>query len=53
MEKDFLDGWRESVRKFEGDCEYDATAQAIKEYLRQEELAKQKAKKDEEEGLTK
>lgn len=52
MEKDFLDGWRESIRKYEGDGEYDATAEAIREYLREEELKKQKAK-EEEESLTK
>ncbi len=52
MEKDYLDGWRESTRKYEGDGEYDATAIAIKAYLEKQEELK-KAKKDEEEGLSK
>ena len=47
MEKDYLDGWRELTRKYEGDCEYDATAEAIKAYLKEQEL-KEQAKKEEE-----
>lgn len=51
MEKDYLDGWRESTRKYEGDCEYDATAEAIKAYLKEQEL-KEQAKKEEENQKT-
>lgn len=58
MEKDFLDGWREATRKYEGDCEYDATAEAIKAYLRYEQEKKEQEKKEQEkkskdEGLEK
>jgi len=57
--KDNLNGWRESIRKYAGDSEYDATADAIKAYEEeQKRLAKiqdkekQNTKKTEEE-LTK
>lgn len=53
MEKDFLDGWREATRKYEGDCEYDATAEAIKAYLRYEQEKKEQEKKSKDEGLEK
>lgn len=46
MEKDFLDGWREETRVYEGGCEYDATAEAIKQYLLQEELENKEDKED-------
>lgn len=55
--KDFLDSWREEVniknsngdiKRFEGGCEYDPTAEAILAYMReQEKLAKQKKEEDE------
>lgn len=50
--KDFLDGWREAVRVYEGDSEYDATAEAIRAYMKEQE-EKEKAQKTEEEGLVK
>ena len=53
MEKDYLDGWREATRKFEGDCEYDATAEAIKAYLRYEQEKKEQEEKSKDEGLEK
>lgn len=53
MEKDYLDGWREATRKFEGDCEYDATAEAIRAYLRYEQEKKEKEEKSKDEGLEK
>lgn len=46
MEKDFLDGWREETRVYEGGCEYDATAEAIRQYLLQEELENKEDKED-------
>lgn len=57
--KDFLDSWREEngiknsngeVKHYEGGCEYDATAEAIRQYMLEEE---RKAKKESEEGFTK
>ena len=59
--KDFLDGWREEngiknskgeVKHYAGGCEYDATAEAIRAYLLEEER-KNKIKKNNDEGLTK
>lgn len=60
--KDFLDGWREEVgiknskgeiKHYEGGCESDPTADAIREYMRQEALKEkaEKAKKAEAEEL--
>ena len=49
--KDFLDSWREEVgiknskgevKHYEGGSEYDPTVEAIKAYLREEELKKKR-----------
>lgn len=50
MGKDFLDGWREATRKYEGDCEYDATAEAIIAYQREQELLKKQQEQNVEEN---
>ncbi|MBE7074776.1 MAG: hypothetical protein E7376_02210 [Clostridiales bacterium] len=60
MPYDSLDGWRKEVGittskgekvRYEGGCEYDATAAAIMEYMRQEELAKKAKEQNKEQDL--
>lgn len=41
---DSLRGWREEITKYAGGTEEDATADAIREYMRQEEAKKRAAK---------
>lgn len=60
--KDFLDGWREEngiknskgeVKHYAGGCEWDATAEAIREYLLEEERKAKGKNKNKDDGLTK